>query len=172
MESAPIIVTAVMGSEDQRRYNRLRQLHFPPERNFLDAHITLFHHLPPSALPEIKQRLASLAKEFGPPVAQVAGLINLGCGVAYQVESADLMAIRNGLADAFAGMLTPQDLAQPRLHITIQNKVEPATARITLRELSRDFAPQNLSIIGLAAFHYLGGPWAPIGQWNFRGKSR
>ncbi|HEX4873414.1 MAG TPA: 2'-5' RNA ligase family protein, partial [Sphingorhabdus sp.] len=44
MDSAPIIITATMGSADQSWANRMRQAHFPPERNFLSAHITMFHH--------------------------------------------------------------------------------------------------------------------------------
>ena len=39
------------GREDQAAFDRLRTAHFPPERNQLAAHLTLFHHLPPSALP-------------------------------------------------------------------------------------------------------------------------
>lgn len=172
MENAPVILTATMAAADQMFFNRLRQAHFPAERNFLDAHITLFHHLPPMALPEIKARIAAFTRELPPPVAAVTGLINLGRGVAYKVESQDLMAIRDDLADAFHGLLTPQDQARPRLHITVQNKVEPAEARALLSQLSRNFVERPLAICGISAFHYLGGPWAPVGQWQFRGKSR
>ncbi len=171
MELTPIIITAKMGAQDQNFYNNLRTIHFPAERNVLDAHITLFHHLPPSSLPEIKRRLSTFAKEFAPITARITGLINLGRGVAYHVESMDLMVIRDDLAEAFSGMLIPQDKARPRFHITVQNKVEPAQARATLTQLNQDFAPRKLSIMGLAAFHYHGGPWVPIDEWNFRGKS-
>jgi hypothetical protein len=61
--TAPIIITAEMGKADQAWANGLRAKHFPHERNFLDAHITLFHHLPPSHLAEIKSRLSFLASE-------------------------------------------------------------------------------------------------------------
>jgi hypothetical protein len=43
---APIIISALLGPEDFGWLNDLRRAHFPPERNQLDAHLTLFHHLP------------------------------------------------------------------------------------------------------------------------------
>ena len=71
--------------------------------------------------------------ESGPsaaaPVARAAGLMNLGRGVAIRIESPDLAAIRERLADAFAPLLTPQDAAGWRPHVTVQNKVERAAAR-------------------------------------------
>jgi hypothetical protein len=170
MVNAPIIITATMSAADQKVFDRLRSEHFPPERNFLDAHMTLFHHLPPAALAEIKRRAATLSSELPPPLAMVTGLINLGRGVAYRVESAELMVVRDELADAFKGILTPQDKASPRLHITVQNKVDPATARILMADLAQNFAPRPLAITGLSAFYYMGGPWSAIGQWSFRGK--
>ena len=57
---APIIVTALMGGADFAWADGLRRAHFPPERNWLPAHITLFHHLPPSLLDEVAARLKRL----------------------------------------------------------------------------------------------------------------
>ena len=133
----PIIITAEMGKADQAWANALRRAHFPPERNYLDAHITLFHHLPPTHLAEIKSRLAALASEYPPPVAHLGEVMMLGRGVAYRVDSPELMAIRGELAEQFAGLLIPQDQARPRLHITVQNKVEPAVAKALARKASR-----------------------------------
>ena len=42
----PLIVTALLDEAAQQRFDRLRRSHFPPERNHLDAHLTLFHRLP------------------------------------------------------------------------------------------------------------------------------
>ncbi len=158
-----------MGKADQAWANGLRAKHFPPERNFLSAHITLFHHLSPSHLPEIKSRLAVLASECPPPVADLTEVMMLGRGVAYRVGSPELLNIRDELADNFRGLLIPQDQARPRLHITVQNKVEPAIAKALHAELSTSFKPRSLSISGLAAHYYLGGPWQHIASWKFRG---
>jgi 2'-5' RNA ligase superfamily len=167
--TAPIIITAQMGKTDQAWANGLRRTLFPPERNFLDAHITLFHHLPPSHLAEIKSRLATLAGECPPPVADLTEVMMLGRGVAYRVESPELLSIRDELAEEFRGLLIPQDQARPRLHITVQNKVDPAIAKALHAELSAAFRPRALAISGLAAHYYRGGPWEHIATWSFRG---
>ncbi len=165
---APIIVTALMGAADFAWADGLRRAHFPPERNWLGAHITLFHHLPPSALEEVAGRLKRLGA--GPrPAARLTDVMLLGRGVAYRVESPELLAMRAELADAFAGMLTPQDQAKPRLHITIQNKVTPDAAKALADKLRADFRPRPLAIAGLAAWHYRGGPWEMAMKAMFRG---
>lgn len=167
--TAPIIITAEMSKTDQAWANALRHAHFPPERNFLDAHITLFHHLPPSHLPEIKSRLAALAAECPPPVAHLSEVMMLGRGVAYRVDSPELLSIRDELAEEFRGLLIPQDQSSPRLHITVQNKVKPADAKMLHAELSAAFKPRLLAISGLTAHYYRGGPWEHIATWSFRG---
>src|SRR3546814_2281729 len=83
--------------------------------------------------------------------------MRLGRGVAYRVESPELTALRDELAEAFAGLLVPQDQGRPRFHITVQNKVEPAEAKALADELRRAFRPRPLAIAGLAAWHYRGG---------------
>jgi hypothetical protein len=161
--AAPIIITALFGREDQAWFDRQRQAHFPSARNFLQAHLTMFHHLPPSLEGEVRQRLGDAARE-GPPLARIAGLISLGRGVAYRIDSPALEHVRAGLADLWAGVLTPQDTAPWRPHVTIQNKVEPATAKSLLTELQADFRPRPLSIVGYAAWWYRGGPWEPLSR--------
>jgi 2'-5' RNA ligase superfamily len=166
--TAPIIITAEMGKADQAWANGLRRRYFPPERNFLDAHITLFHHLPPSHLAEVKSRLAALVAECPPPTAHLSEVMMLGRGVAFRVHSLELLSIRDELAEEFRGLLIPQDQARPRLHITIQNKVEPGVAKALHAELSAAFKPRPLAISGLAAHCYKGGPWEHIQSWKFR----
>ncbi|WP_411290385.1 2'-5' RNA ligase family protein [Sphingorhabdus sp.] len=167
--TAPIIITAEMGKADQAWANGLRRAHFPVERNLVDAHITLFHHLPPSHLPEIKSRLAAIVAEYPAPVAYLTEVMLLGKGVAFRVDSLELLTMRDELADAFRGLLIPQDQATPKLHITVQNKVEPSAAKALHAHLSESFRPRPLAISGFAAHYYRGGPWEQIGRWTFRG---
>ena len=165
-EAAPLIVTATFAPADAAALTALRRAHFPPERNHLDAHLTLFHHLPPSIAEELKRRLAEAAR--GPaPRAWLAGVQSLGRGVALRVESPDLAAIRAGLADAFAALLTPQDRAGWRPHVTIQNKVAPADARALYDRLAAGFVRRPLAIAGLASWWYRGGPWDAHSRHNF-----
>lgn len=164
---APIIVTALFGDADFAFLDGLRRAHFPPERNILSAHLTMFHHLPPSLAGELRRRLAAETRGRPRPGARLAGLMNLGGGVAFRVESEDLAAIRARLADAFGGMLTPQDQAGWRAHVTVQNKVPAAVARETMTLIGRDFRPRCVAITGLAAWFYRDGPWEPIARWRF-----
>ena len=141
-QAAPIIVTATMGDADFAWADGLRRAHFPPERNVLSAHITLFHHLPPSVEDEL---------------------------VAYRIECPALAEMRRDLAEAFHGLLTPQDSAPPRLHVTIQNKVSPEESRALFTALKTAFQPRPFAISGLAAWWYRGGPWEAIRAYRFRG---
>lgn len=163
-----LIVTAELGPEDFAWLNGQRRRYFPPERNQLSAHLTMFHALPPSAEDEARRELARQAR--GPrPQATLAGLMNLGRGVAYRVVSNDLQFIRNSIADHFQGTLTPQDAQGWRPHVTVMNKAEPSAARTLLAELEQAFQPRPLAIVGLSLHRYLGGPWAHLGVWKFRG---
>jgi 2'-5' RNA ligase superfamily len=168
----PLIVTAQMGKADQAWADAMRQAHFPPERNFLPAHITLFHHLPPPHEGEIRQRLAMVAHENPVPMASIKRLMQLGRGVAYEVHSPELLSLRIELADSFHGLLMPQDMPVPKLHITIQNKVEPPVAKKLFAELSAAFQPRPLVIKELALWRYLGGPWEAVQRWSFSGRRR
>lgn len=166
-EAAPVIVTALFAAADFAFLDGLRRTHFPPERNVLPAHLTLFHHLPPSALPELSRRLTEATHGQRAPKARLAAVMSLGRGVAFRVESAGLEELRAGLAEAFSGLLTPQDAAAWRPHVTVQNKVDPAVARALKAELEAGFRPRPLAIAGLASWRYRGGPWAPIRRHMF-----
>lgn len=167
--TAPIIITAEMGKADQAWANGLRRVHFPADRNFIDAHITLFHHLPPGHLPEIRSTLAALVADYSAPVAQLTDVMLLGNAVAFRVDSPELLAMRAELANAFQGLLIPQDQPPPKLHITLQNKVDPPVAKALQAHLSETFRPRPLVISGFAAHYYRGGPWEHVGRWSFRG---
>ncbi|NIJ06705.1 hypothetical protein FHS31_000287 [Sphingomonas vulcanisoli] len=165
--AAPIIVSALFGRDDFAWLDGLRRAHFPPDRNQLPAHLTLFHHLPPSIEGELKRRLSEATQRARPP-ATASGLINLGRGVAIRIEAPELESLRAELADAFAGLLVPQDAAGWRPHVTIQNKVQPTEAKTLLTSLAGDFQPRGIGFTGLAVWRYRGGPWEPISQHMFR----
>jgi len=164
----PLIVSAVLGPEDLAWLDGLRRAHYPADRNRLPAHLTLFHHLPPSAHAELKHRLSE-AVHAPRPRAQAAGLIDLGGGVAVRILSPALEAIRDELTIAFRGMLTPQDQARWRPHVTIQNKVPAAEARALRDRLGADFRPFEVHIDGLAVSAYRDGLWEPVSRHMFRG---
>lgn len=163
-----LIVTAEIAAEDLAWLDRLRRAHYPPERNWLAAHLTMFHALPPTSAGEVRGALTRLARE-PPPRASIEGLMNLGGGVAFRVVSYDLDRIRGDLADTFHGLLSAQDLGGWRPHITIQNKVPASQSQALLAALERDFGSRPLAISGLGLHRYLGGPWESVASYSFRG---
>lgn len=165
-----LIVTADFGPADFAWLDGLRRHHFPPERNLVPAHLTLFRALPPSAEDEAKRQLA-LHAAAAPPAALIAGLMDLGGGVAFRVVSDDLERIRREIGSHFHGSLSSQDSAGWRPHVTIQNKVSSSTARGLLAVLERDFSPRPLAIAALSLHRYVGGPWEAVARYPFRGVS-
>jgi hypothetical protein len=163
-----LIVTAELAAPDFAWLDALRRHHYPAERNQLPAHLTMFHALPPSLEVEARHRL-SLAAKRPPPLAMVAGLMDLGGGVAFRIVSNDLDSVREDLAASFHGMLGAQDNRGWRPHVTIQNKVSNREARQLIEALEQGFHPRPLAIRGLALHRYLGGPWESLQSWGFRG---
>ena len=80
--AAPIIVTALLGAADQAFFDAQRRAFFPPERNQLAAHLTMFHHLPPGSAGELRHRLGQETRGVPAPMARVTGVFSLGRGVA------------------------------------------------------------------------------------------
>lgn len=167
---APLIVTADLPPPLQARADALRRAHFPPERNHLSAHVTLFHALPPSSEGEVRRLLARLAAETPPPPAQLGGIMDLGGGTALRIEAPAMIALRAEIAAHFHGLLSAQDNQRPRLHVTIQNKVARAEARALQSALSATFRAETFAFAALSLHRYRGGPWEPAGRWPFRGR--
>ena len=163
---APLIVTALLDEVAQERFDRLRREHFPPERNHLRAHVTLFHALPGAHADAVAADLAAAAGR--PPFdVEVTGLRLLGRGVAYTLASPEAAELRGGLAAAWEPWLTPQDRQRHAPHVTVQNKVDPSEARALHARLSAVFEPGRVPARGLGLWRYLGGPWEPVAEYPF-----
>ena len=163
----PLILTLALAPTDQARFDRLRAAHFPPDRNHLAAHVTLFHHLPGPSHNEIVATLREACGSVAPFAVAVTGLRSLGRGVAFELESAVLTRLRASLARKWADHLTPQDRQGFRPHVTVQNKADKAVARALLADLSAGFAPWTVAATGLLLWRYRGGPWDPGGAFPF-----
>lgn len=158
-----LILTLHMDEASALYFDTLRQQHFPPERNFLKAHLTLFHKLPEDA--GLVERLSGI--NFAAFEMEATGLINLGAGVAFRIESEELLRLRHQLMQLFEFGLSAQDRQGFRGHVTVQNKTSPEQARILLAELSAGFQPFRVQAVGLDLWHYLGGPWEHAGHYPF-----
>lgn len=163
----PLILTLKMDDVSQKRFDRLREAHFPPERNHLRAHVTLFHMLPGEHASNIVADLWEVCREHEPPTLKATGLRFLGRGVAYDLASPELEALRRELAERWRPWLGPQDQRRIKPHVTVQNKVSPEQARTLHEELTASFSPFEVVGEGLALWRYLGGPWEPIDVYPF-----
>lgn len=164
-----LIIAAELAKPDFAWLDALRRRHYPPERNRVPAHLTLFRSLPPSAEAEVRRRLAR-ATSARAPAAAIAGAMDLDSGVAIRVDSEALEQLRDDLAGEFRGLLTAQDLGPWTPHVTIQNKVEPRVARALLREIRSTLEARPLRITGLLLIRYAEGEWEPLASYRFRGR--
>jgi 2'-5' RNA ligase len=165
----PLILTLRMDDLSQLRFDRLREEHFPKARNFIPAHLTLFHKLPGDREREISETLDDLRRQQRSFPLTVTGLVFMGRGVGYKLESPALQSVRKRLADAWWPWLGAQDRRGFRPHVTVQNKVPPDQARALHARLQETFAPFEVGAEGLLLWRYLGGPWEPAGSYGFEG---
>jgi 2'-5' RNA ligase len=147
--------------------DQLRKQHFPPDRNFLPAHITLFHALPGDQQSAIQQTLQSVCAQTSPVPLLLPKLRFLGKGTAVEVDSPELVQLQSQLAETWDGWLTAQDRQRYRPHVTIQNKVAPDTARQLYNQLLNTWEPAHGRGEGLLLWHYKGGPWDLVNEFTF-----
>ncbi len=148
MTAAPLILTLALDADTQTRLDALRAEHFPPARNYLGAHLTLFHHLPAEEGATIAAALGDVCATRGPLMLTAS-------------------SVRAELARRWWPWLGAQDRQQFRPHITVQNKVAPAQARALHAALSANFAPFAATGEALRLWRYLGGPWEPVAAYPF-----
>jgi hypothetical protein len=168
MTPTALIITLQMEPDAAARLTRMRQTHFPAHRNWLAAHVTLFHALPLEATDDVLHDVAQLASTTDPFAMRVDRVLFLGGGVAYAISSVQAMDVRRSLATSWDALLGRQDKAwHGPLHVTIQNKVQSEVARTLHAELERDFIPYEIDAIGLQVWHYVGGPWRHLATCMF-----
>lgn len=98
----------------------------------------------------------------------VSGLRHLGAGIAFKIDSADLVDVRETLKFSFSTWLGPQDMQKWLPHITVQNKVSKVLADSLCARLSKDFVPLMIEVSGLDLWRYPGGPWEREETFDFQ----
>lgn len=161
----PLILTLQIDQPSFEFFNDLRKKHFPPALNYLDAHLTLFHHLPD--IPAVPDLLAEVASKQGELNLDVTEVMKLGRGVAFKIKSSGLMHIHKDLQYQWQEWLTPQDKQGLRPHITVQNKVDGSVANALYQELQATFTPFQALGTGFSLWEYQGGPWKKRQDFNF-----
>ncbi len=164
----PLILTACLSEEAQSFFNQQRKRYFPPERNFIEAHLTLFHHLPDedNTITQTIEALCLQQKRIELSVTEPRGI---GKGVAYKIESKVLISLHKKLQQEWREKLTMQDRQGLWPHITIQNKVTPDEAKQTLTQIEESFVPFTAYATGLILWRYLNGPWQVYRSFPFAG---
>jgi 2'-5' RNA ligase len=162
----PLVVTLLLADDAQRRFDRLRERHFPADRNHLAAHVTLFHAVPGEHEDAVRADLADAADRPAFDV-EVVGLRSLGRGVAFDLHADEVTDLRTALAGRWAPWLTRQDAQWRHPHVTVQNKVTPAAARALHDDLAAGFTPYRVPATGLGLWRYEGGPWSALGSYPF-----
>ncbi len=166
--TAPLILTAHIDETHLEPFDALRKRHFPQARNFLRAHLTMFHSLPGEQIDAIDAILTAACNHVPSAVTvDVSGIRHLGRGVAFEMRSPDLARIRSDLAHRFEPWLGRQDAQAWKPHVTVQNKVSKAEADALMAELERGFDPWAIDVTGLDLWHYLGGPWEHAASFTF-----
>lgn len=169
VRGAPLLVTAELPADVFAWADALRRRHYPPGRNRLGAHVTLFHGLPPSAEPTVRALLAELAQR-SPPEARIAGLMDLGRGTAFAVDSPGMVDLHDELVERLHGLVQQKDTRPLKLHVTVQNKVSRAEARALQAELAADLPPLRFRFRGLALSHWRDELWRMAQLYPFRGQ--
>ena len=161
----PLILTLGINEEAQQYFDDLRRQHFPSERNFLKAHLTLFHLLPD--VHSIYDDLNQMAEKQPIFSLQAERIASIGKGTAIKIKSQELMSLHRALQDCWSEFLSAQDKQKLWAHVTIQNKVSPETARELQTLLNSGFKPFRFRASGFRLWRYLGGPWEELEFFKF-----
>lgn len=166
--ASPLLVTLTLDEESFTFFNALRKQYFPPALNFLNAHLTLFHHLPYGEI-SIKQHLQEWSMVQPPLELLVAEIKSIGKGVAYKIDCPALQSMHRTMQNKWQRWLSPQDSQKIWPHVTIQNKVSPLVTKQTLKELQPAFTPFAATGTGFTLWSYEGGPWEFVEEFLFAG---
>ena len=161
----PLILTLTIDKNATEYFNELRSKYFPVERNFLMAHLTLFHALPntENIVADVKTT-CSVQTNFA---IEVVKPTSIGKGVAFKIVSDELTSIHRQLQSKWSKFLSPQDKQKLWPHVTIQNKVAPEEAQQLLETLQATFSPFKADALGLQLYEYLNGPWRLKEEFHF-----
>lgn len=170
----PVIVSLALNKELQNELSELRTKYFPPERNYLPGHITLFHALPSENLDFLKRTLTFRCQEQVPfPVSFAKPRLTNNAAVLIPLKANKLQDLRRNLLLDYEEHLelTEQDARRNYApHLTVVNKVNRQEAQRVYDELSsiqNQQQPLQGQAVGLDFWYYKGGPWEYIDSVSF-----
>ncbi|MEE4310589.1 MAG: 2'-5' RNA ligase family protein [candidate division KSB1 bacterium] len=170
LSTEPLVLTLMLDDDTFATFDNLRREYFPPERNHIPAHLTLFHALPGREKERIIRTLDQTCSRTMAFPVHFSSVRFLGGGVAIDVDSDHLESLRNKLASEWKYWLTKQDSQRYRPHITIQNKVSPNSARLLFNTIQYKWEAMEGWGMGLLLWTYIGGPWKLEKSFFFKSK--
>ena len=148
----PLILTLKLDKATQTFLTDLRTKHFPKNRNYLAAHVTLFHAIPAHRYADLDAHLHALAQKtnsWDVFVGEPKKMSNKGVMVTVRdrphgtIESIhdDIQHFLKTSAKKDEDRLTDQDSRRMgKAHVTIMNKAEEDEVERCLQEVEKDFA--------------------------------
>ncbi|WVF71081.1 hypothetical protein IAT40_005878 [Kwoniella sp. CBS 6097] len=190
---SPLILTLTLDKSSHKFLTDLRSKYFPSSRNFLSAHVTLFHAIPVHRFGELEERLNHICREqqgwdvyIGEPVKMgnrgvMVNLRERPLNTTPRIHQQLLTMLKKGVKED-QDRLTNQDL-QPlkRPHVTILNKatsedqVDTCLGEVTklfedMKRAGQTVGQYQGRAVGFELWEYLGGPWKPVKAYAFKGE--
>ncbi|BFZ63641.1 hypothetical protein YB2330_004772 [Saitoella coloradoensis] len=173
----PLILTLRLSPDLAHTLTALRTRYFPPRRNHLPAHLTLFHAIPAEKYEDLVREVEDVARSLRPFGVVLKHPFLLGGRANPKGVGLELAAppqLRNlhahiQHAPSLGPYLTQQDRQPIRPHITIQNKVGPEEAQRCFEEVGGGWRDIGGEGEGLDLWEYMGGPWVWKGFVGFGG---
>lgn len=164
-----LILTLGFDSRSFAWFEQARQAYFPPGRNFIPAHLTLFQQLPDAERGQIGGACAALARRTAPLPFTAARLLDFGGGTGVALEMPGYVPLLTALRERWEPMLARQDRQARRPHVTVQNKVPRSVALIDRERIAERFTPFEGVADRLLLWHYRGGPWEALARYDLEG---
>ncbi|WWD16010.1 hypothetical protein CI109_100435 [Kwoniella shandongensis] len=188
---SPLILTLRLDSASHQLLTSLRSKYFPPHRNFLTAHVTLFHAIPSHRYPELDSYLNNLVEKhrekggwdvfLGEPEPMgnrgvYLRLRERPSNTTENLRSQLLHDLKKGIKEE-KDKLTNQDLqTMKRPHVTVLNKArDEEEVEKCLKEVKEVFEKMGEKgqhvgrATGFELWEYLGGPWKHVKAYSFGG---
>lgn len=163
----PFLVTLGLDPVSFERLDALRERYFPPERNIVPAHLSLFHHLPSDSEASVVRTLQEIASGSPPTPLRFGTLFRMGRGFAVRVDAPQFGQIQAQLVRAFAAVLTDQDRQPFRPHVTLMNKADRDEVARGWADAGATWSPWDGIGVSFLLWRYAGGPWEPVCQYPF-----
>ncbi|SMR48784.1 unnamed protein product [Zymoseptoria tritici ST99CH_1A5] len=159
------------------RMTALREKFFPPERNTVRAHLTLFNALPESKLDSsVVPLLKEVAAEMGPFKIRVKRPYKMAGGFLVNLSPKDGPPPMNKLVDRLRntwkeeGFLSDQDAAKRSVHYTLMNKVtDKQKVDEAYAEFTSTWNGDEGIVDGLELWKYAKGRWYWAQRFDFTG---